>query len=82
MGGVGYVRMGYMRNMARQCRWGRDVGMVLMRGSLGGHRAIKGRARNGLIVESYIYEMKSWLLWHKTHTKPGVTQGLHPGRYV
>lgn len=44
MGCVGYVVVGYMRNVAGEVgRW-RDVGVVLMRGSLGGHRAFEGRA--------------------------------------
>ena len=44
MGGVGNVGMGNMGNMASEVgRW-RDVGVVLMRGGLGGHRAFKGRA--------------------------------------
>ena len=44
MGSVGYVGMGYMGNVSVQVGGGRDVGVVLMRGGLGGHRALKGRA--------------------------------------
>jgi len=79
MGCMGYMGMGYMGHVARQVGGGRDVGVVLMRGGRGGHRAFKGRAGHGLIVECYVNEMVSWLLWHKTDTEPGVTQGLHPG---
>jgi len=44
VGGVGYVGVGNMGNMARQVGgWG-DVGVVLMRGGGGGHRTFEGRA--------------------------------------
>jgi len=66
-------------NMTCEVGGGRDVGVVLMRGGRGGHRTLEGRARHGLIVECYVNEMVSWLLWHKTDTEPGVAQGLHPG---
>jgi len=44
MGGVGYVGVGYVGHVSRQVGGGRDVGVVLMRGGLAGHRALKGRA--------------------------------------
>jgi len=68
-----------MGNMASQVGgWG-DVGVVLMRGGWGGHRTFKGRAGHGLIVECYVNQVVSWLLWHKTDAEPGVAQGLDPG---